>query len=60
MRTNQEEALNYLRAGNNAYLTGPAGSGKTYTISKYVAEVRNADGLVIIVAPTGISAINAG
>lgn len=60
MRTTQEEALNYLRSGKNAYLTGPAGSGKTYTISKYVEEVRKAKGTVIIVAPTGISAINAG
>jgi GTPase SAR1 family protein len=53
-----ELAFNYVRnTGKNIFLTGKAGSGKTTFLHQLKAE-----GLkrMIIVAPTGVAAINAG
>lgn len=32
----QKEALNLLMMGNNVFLTGQAGSGKTYLLNSYI------------------------
>ena len=33
---NQSEALDILKMGYNVFLTGPAGSGKTFVLNKYI------------------------
>jgi len=32
----QETALDILKLGHNVFLTGPAGSGKTYLLKQYI------------------------
>ena len=32
----QETALKLLKAGENVFLTGSAGAGKTYTLNQYI------------------------
>jgi hypothetical protein len=53
----QAEAFDQILAGNHhvTLLSGPAGTGKSFVIDSIVAQ-RNA----IIVAPTGVAAINVG
>ncbi len=57
----QLEALDILKLGHNVFLTGPAGSGKTYTLNKYIDYLRGA-GIngVAITASTGIAATHLG
>ncbi|MCK5061310.1 AAA family ATPase [Candidatus Parcubacteria bacterium] len=52
----QEQALNILKLGFNVFLTGPAGSGKTFLIEKYIEYLRNSKVGVGVTASTGIAA----
>src|SRR5438132_117525 len=49
------EVVNYT--GLNVFLTGKAGTGKTTFLKKLVAETSKK---CVVVAPTGVAAINAG
>ena len=53
---NQKAALEILKMGYNAYLTGPAGSGKTYLLNQYIQYLKNKGATVAITASTGIAA----
>jgi len=52
----QKEALDILKLGANVFLTGPAGSGKTFLIEKYVEYLRKTKIGVGVTASTGIAA----
>ncbi len=52
----QHEALDILKLGHNVYLTGSAGSGKTYLLNKYINYLQEKDVAVAITASTGIAA----
>lgn len=52
----QEEALNILKAGHNVFLTGQAGSGKTYLLNRYIEYLKSHNISVAITASTGIAA----
>ncbi len=52
----QAEALDILKLGHNVYLTGAAGSGKTFLINQYVEWLRTHKVGVGITASTGIAA----
>ncbi len=52
----QDEALDLLKLGQNVYLTGPAGSGKTYLLNKYIDYLKKNKIEVGITASTGIAA----
>lgn len=52
----QAEALNILKAGKNVYLTGPAGTGKTYVLNEFVRFLTDRDVSVAVTASTGIAA----
>jgi len=52
----QDEALDLLKLGHNVYLTGPAGSGKTYLLNKYIEYLRKNNVSVGVTASTGIAA----
>ncbi len=52
----QQEALDILKLGHNVYLTGQAGSGKTYVLNQYIHYLRERDIEVGITASTGIAA----
>ena len=52
----QKEALKVLKMGNNAFLTGPAGSGKTYVLNEYITFLKEHGVGVAVTASTGIAA----
>lgn len=52
----QNEALDILKTGANAFLTGEPGAGKTYTINSYVRYLREHSIEPAITASTGIAA----
>lgn len=52
----QKEALDILKMGENVFLTGPAGSGKTYLLNKYIEYLKKHKVPVAITASTGIAA----
>lgn len=56
----QSTALKILKAGRNVFLTGSAGTGKTYVINKYINYLRERGINPAIVAPTGIAASHIG
>jgi ATP-dependent DNA helicase PIF1 len=56
----QAEALNILKTGANALLTGEPGSGKTHTINAYVKWLRAHGIEPAITASTGIAATHIG
>ncbi|HSX41922.1 MAG TPA: helix-turn-helix domain-containing protein [Candidatus Saccharimonadales bacterium] len=56
----QKEALEILKTGNNVFLTGEPGSGKTYTINEYVKYLRSNGVEPAITASTGIAATHIG
>lgn len=52
----QETALKLLKAGENVFLTGSAGAGKTYTLNQYIHYLKARKVNVAITASTGIAA----
>ncbi len=56
----QETALSILKSGHNAYLTGSAGTGKTYLINQYIEYLRLRNVPVAVTASTGIAATHIG
>lgn len=52
----QETALKLLKAGENVFLTGSAGAGKTYTLNQYIRYLKARKVTVAITASTGIAA----
>ncbi len=52
----QEQALDILKMGHNIFLTGPAGSGKTFLLNKYIEFLKEKKVKVGITASTGIAA----
>ena len=56
----QNEALDILKMGVNVFLTGPAGSGKTYVLNDYVNFLKSKNVEVGITASTGIAATHIG
>ncbi|HFC10977.1 MAG TPA: AAA family ATPase [Candidatus Kaiserbacteria bacterium] len=52
----QQQALDILKTGANVFLTGEPGSGKTYTVNKYVVWLREHGVEPAITASTGIAA----
>lgn len=60
--TSQTEALIQMLMGNNVFLSGPAGSGKSFVVRKYCELVESFNPRVKIykTSTTGLSAINIG
>lgn len=60
--TSQTEAIIQMLMGNNVFLSGPAGSGKSFVIKKYCELVESFNPKVKIhkTSTTGLSAINIG
>jgi len=56
----QALALEVLMAGNSAFLTGPAGSGKTYVLNQFIREAKQSGQYVAVTATTGLAATHIG
>lgn len=56
----QDTALNILKMGHNVYLTGAAGSGKTYVLNQYIKYLRENEIDIGVTASTGIAATHMG
>ena len=52
----QETALKILKSGQNVFLTGSAGTGKTYVLNEYILYLKSRRIIPTVVAPTGIAA----
>jgi ATP-dependent DNA helicase PIF1 len=52
----QTTALEILKAGHNVFLTGSAGTGKTYLLNQYIDYLKERDMVLAVTAPTGIAA----
>jgi ATP-dependent DNA helicase PIF1 len=56
----QPLALNLLKSGHNIFLTGQAGSGKTFVINQYIRWLWSCGVQVAVTASTGIAATHIG
>lgn len=56
----QDETLSLLKTGKNVFLTGPAGSGKTYVLNRYIEYLEENKVAVAVTASTGIAATHMG
>lgn len=56
----QELALEIMHAGHSVLLTGPAGSGKTHTLNKFVRAAKGDGKYVSVTATTGLAATHLG
>jgi len=54
----QSRALALLESGKNVFLSGEAGTGKSFVLNEFIR--RNQNKNIIVCAPTGIAAINVG
>lgn len=59
-RMTQSQALDILKMGKNVFVTGPAGSGKTYVVNEYIAYLKKHGVEMGITASTGIAATHMG
>ncbi|MEK7560443.1 MAG: AAA family ATPase [Patescibacteria group bacterium] len=56
----QNQALTILKTGKSVFLTGEPGSGKTHTVNRYIAWLREHSIQPAITASTGIAATHIG
>ena len=56
----QNTALDILKSGRNVFLTGSAGTGKTYVLNEYISYLKDREVPVAITASTGIAATHIG
>lgn len=54
----QQEVFNKLVAGKNIFLTGNAGTGKSFVLGKFIDYLHDNEIEHIVLAPTGIAALN--
>jgi ATP-dependent DNA helicase PIF1 len=56
----QNQVLAILDAGHSIFLTGPAGSGKTYVLNQFIKDARAKGMSVAVTASTGLAATHLG
>lgn len=57
LNSDQGAALSVLMSGENCFLTGKAGTGKTFLLTDYISKMEDADKSMLICAPTGAAAL---
>ena len=53
----QLEAFNSIKNGENVFLTGPAGSGKSFLLNHFITEYKGEKSEIFITSTTGLSSI---
>lgn len=56
----QEQAMKILLGGANCIVSGPAGSGKSYTLSEFIKQAKRKRRKVVTTATTGLAAAHLG
>ncbi len=56
----QQDALDIMRSGANCFITGEAGTGKSFVVQAYIDECLDEGKEVLVTAPTGTAADNIG
>ena len=56
----QNQALAILDAGHSVFLTGPAGSGKTFVLNQFIKNARQDGKNIAVTASTGLAATHLG
>lgn len=56
----QDQALYLMSSGKSVFLTGPAGSGKTHVLNKFIRQQKRKGKEIAITASTGIAATHIG
>lgn len=54
----QAEAMEALRSGRNVFLSGNAGTGKSFVLNAFIEELEEMEVPYLAMAPTGIAALN--
>ncbi len=57
---NQELALEILLSGESAFITGPAGTGKTFLLNQFIKLAKHEGKHVSVTATTGLAATHLG
>lgn len=60
MTEEQRKALHLMESGKNVFLSGEAGTGKSFVIQQFVEEQKQKGANIVMCAPTGIAALNIG
>lgn len=58
LNNDQQYAKGLMDKGYNVFLTGEAGTGKSYVLNEYIKDCEDKKKQVMVVAPTGIAALN--
>lgn len=56
----QQNALNVMLAGHNVYLSGEAGTGKTFVVNEFIQQKEKEGKTILKTAPTGTAAYDIG
>lgn len=56
----QEDALLIMESGSNVFITGEAGTGKSFVVNEFIRRSRDSGKEVMVTAPTGTAADNIG
>lgn len=56
----QRKAFEILKQGKNVFLTGEAGTGKSFLLNVFINYLKKKNMNYVVTAPTGIAAINVG
>jgi ATP-dependent exoDNAse (exonuclease V), alpha subunit - helicase superfamily I member len=56
----QKKAYECMLKGNNVFISGEAGTGKAYVVSRFINEMSQKHKNILVCAPTGVAALNVG
>lgn len=58
LKSEQKKAYEVIMSGKDAFITGGAGTGKSYLLNKIISDLKHMGKQVIVCAPTGMAALN--